>query len=384
MGPAPSLPPNKPASMPPPKEHEYTGPEPLNREPPTTDLVSTFLSSTKDSYDRNHGPILHLSALTHNVKVSGRVSNPLSLSISALANDYPQHTITCALQCAGNRRHTMRTAVKEVDGIDWFDAAVMNCTWTGPRLCDVLAHAGIDHSHNLDKLHVAFACHQTETQNDTYYGGSIPLSRAMRRDADVILALNQNGETLTPERGFPVRVIAPGIAGARLVKWLDEISVQERESQNFYQQRDYKVLPKEATDKQAAEKYWDVTPSLLDMPINSVVAGPANGKTARRDEHGMIEARGYALPGGEDGPVVGVEVRIDDGEWQEAQLERGEDGSKWSWSLWRWKGRVEPGKRTIWSRARDRGGNMQDSERSEWNLRGVAYNGYGEAVVDVV
>ncbi|KAI4154113.1 MAG: hypothetical protein LQ340_001890 [Diploschistes diacapsis] len=367
----------------PPHGYEYTGGEPLNREPSTSSLISSFLSSTKTAYNRNHGPILHLSAAAHTVKVKGLVSQPLTLPISSLESDFPQHTVTCLLQCAGNRRHTMRTAVREVEGIDWFDAAVMNCTWTGPRLCDVLTKAGVNESKDR-KLHVAFACHKQGVQKDSWYGGSIPLSRALRRDADVILALKQNGEPLTPEHGHPVRVIAPGVTGARLVKWLDEITVQEGESENFYQRRDYKVLPPEAVDQEAAKTFWDRTPSLMDLPINSAVGKPVTGDRVARDGEGMVEVRGYALPGGEDGPVVKVEVRVDRGEWQEAQLERGVEGGKWSWVLWKWRGVVEPGKRTIWSRARDKGGNMQDSERSQWNLRGVAYNGYGEAVIDVV
>ena len=48
-----------------------------------------------------------------------------------------------------------------------------------------------------------------------------------------------------------------GVAGARSVKWLNKITVQEKDSQNFYQQHDYKILPPEATDKQQAEKFWD-------------------------------------------------------------------------------------------------------------------------------
>ena len=362
-------------------DYKYTGEKPLNREPPCCDLVSSFISSNKIAYDRNHGPIPHLSASSHSVKIKGLVSKELTLPIESLANDYPQHTVTSLLQCAGNRRHTMRIALKEVDGVDWGDGAVMNCTWTGPRLCDILSTAGVKHGNNV---HVAFACYQTDCQDDSWYGGSIPLERAMKRDADVILALKQNDELLTPEHGFPVRVITPGILGARAVKWLDEITVQEGESQNFYQQRDYKILPKEAVNKEEAKKFWDCTPSLLDLPVNSAVASPVTGDTVRRDENKMIEVKGYALPGGEDGPIVKVEVRIDNGEWQEAQLIKGKEHGKWSWCLWKWKGIVEPGKHTIWSRATDKGGNVQESERSEWNLRGIAYNGYGEAGIDVV
>jgi sulfite oxidase len=42
----------------------------------------------------------------------------------------------------------------------------------------------------------------------------------MNRKADVILAYEINGEPLSRDHGYPIRVIAPGIVGARSVKWL--------------------------------------------------------------------------------------------------------------------------------------------------------------------
>ena len=82
----------------------------------------------------------------------------------------------------------MRTLLKEVQGIDWGDGAVMNCRWRGPKLRDVLTRVGVstvDH----DGYHVAFACLQTKTQEDDWYGGSIELWRALKDGADVIIAL---------------------------------------------------------------------------------------------------------------------------------------------------------------------------------------------------
>jgi sulfite oxidase len=187
-----------------------------------------------------------------------------------------------------------------------------------------------------------------------------------------------NSKPLPIDHGAPVRIIAPGIAGARSVKWLESITVQSCESENFYQSRDYKILPPEATDKAAAEEYWDKTPALQDMPINSVIGSPQSGDVVKLDEDGNIEVRGYALPQAADGPVVKVEISVDDGKtWQDAELV-GESG-KWSWALWKARVRLDKGKgRRILSRATDKGGNTQRGD-SQWNFRGVAYNGYGEA-----
>ena len=83
----------------------------------------------------------------------------------------------------------MRTFLKEVDGIDWGDGAVMNCEWRGPRLRDVLRKAGVTDMHGRETSHVAFSCYHTKTQNDSWYGGSIPLERGLCEDGEVILAL---------------------------------------------------------------------------------------------------------------------------------------------------------------------------------------------------
>ncbi|KAI9852014.1 MAG: hypothetical protein M1838_002137 [Thelocarpon superellum] len=353
--------------------------KPLNREPPLAELVSSFYTESC-GYDRNHGPIPRIDPERHRVVVDGDVHRKLSLSVAQLQHDFPQHEVSCALQCAGNRRHTMRTLLKEVDGLDWGDGAVMNCTWGGPRLRDVLLQAGIALS-EPSKAHVAFACYQTYCQDDDYYGVSIELPRALRVEAEVVLALQMNGKTITPNHGYPVRVIAPGVAGARSVKWLDRITVQRSESSNFYQQRDYKILPAEATDRQKAKQYWHTVPSVQDMPINSAVAVPACGETVTLSPEGTTIVRGYALPGGADGPIQRVEVSVDDGRtWRDAEIVDGKDGrGKWCWALWRAEvtlPRAEPGR--ILSRATDRAGNTQ-AAGPQWNLRGVCYNGYGEA-----
>lgn len=82
----------------------------------------------------------------------------------------------------------MRTLIKEVQGIDWNDGAIMNCAWKGPRLKDVLNEAGVDIG-DCKTAHVEFACHQAVCQQDDWYGASLELDRIMADDAEIILAL---------------------------------------------------------------------------------------------------------------------------------------------------------------------------------------------------
>ncbi len=68
----------------------------------------------------------------------------------------------------------------------------MNCTWEGPRVRDILIAAGLQEHAMQDGVapkHVHFANYGGKTQADEWYGGSIPLERALDPAMDVILAV---------------------------------------------------------------------------------------------------------------------------------------------------------------------------------------------------
>jgi DMSO/TMAO reductase YedYZ molybdopterin-dependent catalytic subunit len=52
-----------------------------------------------------------------------------------------------------------------------------------------------------------------------------------------------NGKPLTRDHGYPIRVVVPGYIGARSVKYLKTIMIQNHESEAYFQQKDYKILP---------------------------------------------------------------------------------------------------------------------------------------------
>jgi sulfite oxidase len=194
-----------------------------------------------------------------------------------------------------------------------------------------------------------------------------------------------NGQPLKPRHGFPVRVVVPGVLGARSVKWLDQITVSASESPSFYQVHDYKVLPESVPDMDTAEAFWASTPAMLEMPINSAVAFPRSDSTVTLSSGGVVEVSGYSVAQGSSGPVIRVQVSGDEGKtWVDAHLnDGGEYASRWSWVLFSVRIKMSAGKnKKIFAKATDQAGNTQEQARSAWNIRGVAYNGF-EAVVDL-
>lgn len=75
-------------------------------------------------------------------------------------------------------------AIKEVKGITWDNGVIANCRWRGVRLRDVLLWAGVAEN---QAGHVWFASNVSACQDDSYYGASIPLSKAMDVQGDVLL-----------------------------------------------------------------------------------------------------------------------------------------------------------------------------------------------------
>lgn len=163
--------------------------------------------------------------------------------------------------------------------------------------------------------------------------------------------------------------------------------MQRQESNNFYMQHDYKILPPHVTTKELAMQHWHLVPPMQLMPINSIIATPSSGSVIMPDpKDGKIEVGGYALPQGDDGPVTKVEISLDRGtSWEEAEIVL-EKPTRWSWAIW--KARVDitrliddsgaESSKRIWSRCWDKGGNLQTGDCG-WNWRGVGYNGYGES-----
>ncbi|EKM78158.1 hypothetical protein AGABI1DRAFT_86323 [Agaricus bisporus var. burnettii JB137-S8] len=343
------------------------GKEPFNAEPTAAALVEFPLTPEDFVFCRNHGPIREFDPDSYTISFKG-TDKDAELSINLIKSLFTKVEVVSVLQCAGIRRREMGN-IKPVHGVPWADGVVANCRWGGVRLRDVLQHLNLLPDDNTD-LHVCFASFATLCQDDEYYGSSIPLAKATDTDPGVILAYEMNGEELSPDHGGPLRVVAPGHLGARWVKWVDTISISPSESPNFYQQRDYKILPPDVETKEAAKPLWSKYPAMTALPLNSVIG------TAYKSSPDSVFIKGYALPGA-TGQVSAVEVSVDDGEtWVRMDITYQE--GKLSWSIWEGQVACKAEHGNVWSRAIDVSGKVQPRD-GEWNLRGVAFNGWGRA-----
>jgi DMSO/TMAO reductase YedYZ molybdopterin-dependent catalytic subunit len=99
--------------------------------------------------------------------------------------------------------------------------------------------------------------------DDGSYGTSITYEQAMDPAMDVLVAWEQNGRRLDPDHGYPVRMIIPGYIGGRMIKWLAEITVGEKESDNFYHYKDNRLLPVQVDVERADREGWWFKPGCV-------------------------------------------------------------------------------------------------------------------------
>jgi sulfite oxidase len=94
------------------------------------------------------------------------------------------------------------------------------------------------------------------------YGTSTPLVHILDPQNDCLLAIGMNGGALSPDHGYPLRAVLPGIIGARNVKWLNSIRLAKESSESPWQRIHYK-------NSDAAE--------LQIQPMQSMVLGVCTG-----------------------------------------------------------------------------------------------------------
>ncbi|RAL38745.1 hypothetical protein DM860_013426 [Cuscuta australis] len=362
-----------------------TGKHPFNSEPQLDRLMHHgFITPVPLHYVRNHGVVPCAAWDDWTVEVTGLVRRPVTLTVEQLANEFPYREFPATLVCAGNRRKE-QNMVRKTNGFNWGAAAVSTSVWRGVPLVAVLKRCGI-YSRRRGALNVCFegAEDLPGAGGSSKYGTSISREMAMDPARDIVVAYMQNGEKLTPDHGFPVRMIIPGFIGGRMVKWLKRIIVTTQESESYYHYMDNRVLPSHVDAELAKAEAWWYKPEYIinELNINSVITTPSHEEILPINAWTTqcpFTLRGYAYSGGGK-KVTQVEVTMDEGEtWMVCDLDRPEKPNKygkyWCWCFWSLQVEVLPllGAKQIAVRAWDETHNTQP-EKLIWNLMGMMNN----------
>jgi DMSO/TMAO reductase YedYZ molybdopterin-dependent catalytic subunit len=299
------------------------------------------MTTPKDQFFAvNHFNRPEIDGAAHRIKFTGMVNKPLELSVADL-KAMKAIDVVNGYECSGNSSRSMQ--------------GLSSCgKFTGVRLSTLLKQAGV-HAKAREVVffgsdrgaqEVVFRAQTFKLEQQ--FGRSMTLENAMKPEPLVAYALN--GDPLTREQGFPVRLVMPGWYGVANVKWLAEVHLQEDRYLGNYQARWYRTLRAVGgTGEEADPQTQFVENEVTRMHVKSVIA------RVRKTGSGH-EVFGFVLNDGT--PLKSVEVQIDGGAWQKATLDSA--NSQFSWKLfhYKWDG-ATAGEHTLVSRATDAEGSVQ-------------------------
>jgi DMSO/TMAO reductase YedYZ molybdopterin-dependent catalytic subunit len=300
--------------------------------------LSSFLTPENNYFVVAHYGVPKLDAATWKLDLRGRVANPRSYTLDELKKRARAER-TCAFECGGNR------------GAGILNRMIGNARWTGTSLKSL-----IDDARPLADAREVIswgADEGEETIRNEKYRQNFARSMTLEdlAAADAIIAWEMNGEPLTADHGFPVRVVVPGWYGVQNVKWLDALEVSNERFMGRFQARDYVTI----MGRQHGEKIEWVETSVTRTRTKSMVV-----RVTRR-RGGPLTVFGVAITDGT--PLKAVDVQVDDGPWVAAKLDAPPNPFAWTW----FRAEVpapSDGAHTVASRATDALGRTQPVDLS--------------------
>ncbi|MEV1019302.1 sulfite oxidase [Streptomyces sp. NPDC050264] len=280
--------------------------------------ISPFMTPNSDFYRVDTAlTVPKVDATTWKLRIHGKgVARELTLSFADLLK-MPLVERNITLTCVSN----------EVGG-----PYVGNARWIGVRLADLLEQCGVTPPSKggpADQL--------VARSVDGMTIGS-PVEDVMD-GRDALLALGMNGQPLPFEHGFPVRMVVPGLYGyVSACKWIQDI---------------------ELTTFDAYDSYWVKRDWAQHAPIKteSRIDTP---KPFARPKTGTVMVAGVAWA--QHRGIDKVEVRVDDGPWEEARLAA--EDTRDTWRQWSYPWQATKGGHTLTVRATDRTGETQTVKRT--------------------
>jgi DMSO/TMAO reductase YedYZ molybdopterin-dependent catalytic subunit len=276
----------------------------------------------------------------------------------------PAESMTAFIECTGNGRSYYTTQQNQrVEGTPWGLGAIGVARWRGVRFSTLLERAGMSDRavdimpRGLDRPY----------QNHGRVRRPIPVAKALK---DVLLAYEMNGETLTPEHGYPMRVVVPDWVGIASIKWVGDIEVSEQPLHSPWDTDFYRLFGLGHPPEGSAP--------LTVMPAKSAFELPHDARLTVGCDH-VLTGRSWSGRGA----IRRVQVSTDGGTtWQDAQIKG--PRLRHTWTEWEcpWRPATR-GPHTLMAKATDETGVTQ-SLGAAYNTKGYLFGAVVRHPVKVV
>ena len=243
--------------------------------------------------------------------IHGAVANPRELTIDQIRTDYPSRDQYVTLSCISGRIGT---------------TLISTTWWTGAVLQSILAD--VQPLPNAKYLVIKSA--------DGFYE-TVALD-LIASDERIMLCYAWDGEALPFDHGFPLRIWLPDRYGMKQPKWIVDIEVTDEYEEGYW-----------------VERGWD---EVARVKATSVIDTVAVRNVVEADGQRLVPVGGIAFAGARG--ISGVQVRVDGGPWQDAQLRS--PLSETTWVIWRYDWPFAAGDHTFEVRCAEADGTPQIEE----------------------
>lgn len=255
----------------------------------------------------------NIDGSTWTLPITGLVDNPLQLTLDDIKTNYQPMSRYVTLSCISGRIPT---------------TLISTTLWTGVSVQDVLADAGVQEE--AEYLHIR--------SEDGFYE-TVPLD-LINADPRIMFCYGWDGKPLPKDHGFPLRIWLPDRFGMKQPKWITSIEVIGEYKEGYWVERD-----------------WD---RIARIRTRSVIDNVAVDEIYEEEGQRFVPMGGIAFAGARG--ISKVEVSIDEGSWQEAQLRS--PLSDTTWVLWRYDWPFQEGDHEFRVRCYDGDGELQVTEES--------------------
>ncbi len=251
---------------------------------------------------------------TWQLPITGMVGKSLMLTLDDLRNNYQPRDQYVTLSCISGRIGT---------------SLISTTLWTGASLQEVLADAEV--SPEARYLYI--------TSGDGFYE-TVDLG-LVASDERIMLCYAWDGHPLPVDHGFPLRIWYPDRYGMKQPKWITGIEVVDDYREGYW-----------------VERGWD---EIARVKATSVIDTVAVDAIIGNGDQRLVPVGGIAFSGARG--ISKVEVRVDSGPWEPAQLRT--PLSETTWVIWRYEWPFEVGEHIFEVRCAEGDGIPQIEEPSD-------------------